>query len=130
MATQSMQITTLEIKQENFQGKVVNKIIINGKWSAFAGKWNSDWIVGGVAKGIFTEKVINGRTYYNIGCPPELRPQQAQGGSLVQEEILKVLIEIREILKPKEKDMFAELSETDQGTTPADIDIPIDEIPF
>ena len=80
--TQQVPIRTLEQGTTIFQNREIPQWTVNGEWLSFIGKWNQDWKIGGIAKGVFTTKTgRNGQTYKTIGCPPELKQQGGFSGN-------------------------------------------------
>lgn len=95
MATQSLKINSLTVKNVTTKYGPKTKWIINGKWEAFQGGWNNGWTVGGVATGVFETTQNGNYTNNTISCPPELK--KSFGGD--NSEVLKKLDMIISMLK-------------------------------
>ncbi len=93
---QTLKITSLDNRIVNTKYGSKEQLVVNGKWTAFKGDWNKDWVVGGIAKGIFEKKAVNDREYFNISCPPELR-QQGGGLAEVKQMLVGISNQIKEL---------------------------------
>lgn len=135
MATQQLNISSLTTKTVNTQDGPKEVWVVNGKYSSFKGIWNKDWAVGATLKGVFSTREKDGKTYHNIGCPPELKPQ---GGGLNTELLKQIAGQVNAILailrKAEEPEPAGEPVEDNSvyssGPTPVEDEINVEDIPF
>lgn len=133
MATQQLKINTLSDKIVQTKYGAKEQWVVNGKWTAFKGSWNTSWKVGETASGIFKQ---NGK-YFNIECPPELKKQNfGAGDQVVLNKILNELIIIRTELQKTEDEVPVEtepeikVSEVADGPEIKVEEIDVSNIPF
>lgn len=143
MATQKLLIKTLDSFTITTMYGEKEKWKVNGKWTSFKGNWNKDWKVGEHATGIFETKEDNGKTYYNITCPPEMRQPNSNLSLEILNRLDSNVKEMLMMLRIANEDNVQSTEETpqpinDDAPTPTDDQAPqdtsdeinIDDIPF
>lgn len=96
--SKKLNIQKLETRTVNTKYGEKEQWVVNDKWSSFKGGWNADWKEGDEILGEFVEKEINGKTYYNINCPPEYKTS-AYGQSGDSSALMQKLDGIEKLLK-------------------------------
>ena len=124
--TQSLKITSLTVKSVNTKYGMKEKWQVNGKWDSFKGGWNSGWVVGGVATGVFETTQNGNYTNNTISCPPELKKNF--GGSVDLTEVNKKLDIILSLLQgadaPTTEDEFMDQpSDSPVSTVNDEVDV-------
>lgn len=123
---QQLKVSKLDERVVNTRFGSKGQWVVNGKWSAFKGSWNSGWKVGDTIKGVFKQNESNGKTYFNIECPPELKQQGGGMQSDVLNKILNELVIIRNTLQKNDGQGEVEVEPAEQPSEqPAEQ--PVDE---
>lgn len=91
-------ITSLTKQNVNTKYGDKEKWWVNNKFASFVGSWNNHWVVGGEAEGMFVSRQYDNKEYWDIKCPPELKPQQPQDNSFVMGELAVIKSMIQQLL--------------------------------
>lgn len=94
MENKQITITALQKKSVQTKYGIKEKMSIVASdgitYDSFVGDWNRQWKQGDTVSGVAESRVYNGKTYWDLKAPPEMRSQQGQSGMAGAQIIAKL----------------------------------------